>query len=311
MGSWHLTLESVQNCWLTSASSPLCSHHIAASLWSAICQFPFKRNQIAKKWVPVDIGKSFRLRFWNTWCSQRHGITKLGTLQSTYPVISTVNGEGQNMERTHLRHHVVILALEWTADTRLCSIELLPICSMSSSPVGEYWSTTGQFRPVGAQTFPERLRQTTQRKVSRTCYVLSLGCPKPTSKFRSSNITPSHQPCPSKQYHHHMCNSPNLDQHSADLKSALQVSMVIFKMACMQIWTNRQFTAMHLEAHQCHLPEQTLDNSYCVRNKVRLQCPSHGTPAPEWRSCGPKCWWKKNNKTNIMIKWSYPLSFMM
>ena len=32
--------------------------------------------------------------------SQRHGITKLGTLRSTYPVISAVNGEGQNMERT-------------------------------------------------------------------------------------------------------------------------------------------------------------------------------------------------------------------
>lgn len=244
--------------------------------------------------------------------SQRHGITKLGTLRSTYPVISAVNGEGQNMERTHLRHYVLILPLEWTADIRLCSIELLPICTMSSSPVGEYWSTTGQFRPVGAQTFTERLRQTTQRKVELQGLAMSyhLDVPMSTSKFRSSNITPSHQPCPSKQYHHHMCNSPNPDQHSADLKSALQVSMLIFKMACMHIWTNR-IRPQTIHSHALGSSPMPSAGTNAGQQLLREEQSSAAMPK-SWHSCtGVKILWpqvlieKKHNKTNIFI------SFMM
>ena len=168
----------------------------------------------------------------------------------------------------------------------------------------------GQLEP---KTFTERLRQTTQRKVELQGLAMSyhLDVPMSTSKFRSSNITPSHQPCPSKQYHHHMCNSPNPDQHSADLKSALQVSMLIFKMACMHIWTNR-IRPQTIHSHALGSSPMPSAGTNAGQQLLREEQSSAAMPK-SWHSCtGVKILWpqvlieKKNNETNIFIKWSYP-----
>lgn len=164
-----------------------------------------------------------------------------------------------------------------------------------------------------AQTFTERLRQTTQRKVELQGLAMSyhLDVPMSTSKFRSSNITPSHQPCPSKQYHHHMCNSPNPDQHSADLKSALQVSMVIFKMACMHIWTNR-IRPQTIHSHALGSSPMPSAGTNAGQQLLREEQSSAAMPK-SWHSLhrsedlvAPSADWKKHHKTDIIIKWSYP-----
>ncbi len=137
MCNWHLVLKVFKL---------LIDIRKFSSLQPSHCSFTLERNLAISR---SDALRSKRIGFLLTFenpsvpdfqttdlhvRSQRHGITKLGTLQSTHPVISTVNGEGQIMERTHLRHYVLI-PVEWTADIRTFTNWQHEFFA------GEYWST--------------------------------------------------------------------------------------------------------------------------------------------------------------------------